>query len=173
LERKRADDLAEELRLMEELRDEEAAAEPPTPTRASWGRTATAATNGDSLYDGEASAELVSRLRRELQARDDEVRSLRRQPSGNGRRVSHPPPNIDTTSNISPSLSPTRSKRDSTASSTSSRRSIGSEGSQMKEQIVGLKVIISQLTEENKSVTAQNKMLVQQAEELRFVWARA
>jgi CAP-Gly domain-containing linker protein 1 len=175
-ERKRADDLAEELRLMEELRDDDDAfEEPPTPTRSSWGRTARSSDSNDS---GEGGSGVVARLRQELKSRDVELRSLRRQVQSSQQhqpQLAHPPTNMDS-STPPPSLSPTNTtsnKRDSTASSTSSRRSLGSVGrdevSQMREQIVGLKVIISQLTEENNGVTAQNKMLVHQAEELRFV----
>lgn len=159
----RAADIEEELRLTEELykadksptpargqRSYEDDHDPGTPTRSTT--LAPAAGNDVTL--------LKAAHERELHARDAEIRSLRS-------RLSTSPP-LDAT--------PSRAKRDSTASSASKRSITGSpllggkdEAAIVKDQLAGLKVLISQMTEENRELAEVNDRLKRDLQNLRCV----
>lgn len=68
-----------------------------------------------------------------------------------------------------PNLFPSPSGRRDSATSSGSRRSAGGkdEGAAMRESIIGLKVIVGTLEEENKELSEANKVLVKDARELK------
>lgn len=129
--------------------------------------------NGDNGAMEERTKEM-ERHRRELDVRDEEIRTLRaRLSSPPLHTLSSLPPNNDTNgSSLSPSpVQPHRPNRDSSASNSSKRSltntPVKDEVSGLNQQILGLKVLITQLEEENRDLGSQNRNLTGELEALR------
>lgn len=126
--------------------------------------------------EGEQDKEEVRQLRKDLDARDEELRRLKR-----GSHAQTAPTNMDTGSQgattPNKSLSPGGGPRDTTALSSSmgSRRTSGAGSgladaealAAMKEQIVGLKSIIARMTEERAELQQGQRRVQAEADELR------
>ncbi|KAL8277495.1 hypothetical protein RQP46_010125 [Phenoliferia psychrophenolica] len=113
------------------------------------------------------STELVTSLREDLRQAEKEIDRFH--------RLSTPVPSVQPTQDT-PNLSPSGGrKRDSIASSVSSRKSLGGSAgaggkddrNAMKEQIVGLKVLLQATKEENAELGERNKVLMTESQELR------
>lgn len=122
-------------------------------------------------------AEIVDQLRDDLRAAEKEISAshlrLGRQGSIDERQATTTPVQMPTqdTPNLHPSPGGSSRRRDSIASSAgSSRRSIGpkDDGAALREQIVGLKVIIRTLTDDNQNLMDRNKTLMSESTELRY-----
>ena len=151
----RAQDLAEELRLNEEIHAESQA------LNQDGGSTPV---NGVHSIESDSLDRLRKQHELELQKRDTEIEAL------NQRMNSLRPPtalNEETGGLRSPRLS----KRSSESSfrSTATSNYGKDELTTLKEQIVGLKIIVNQLTEENHDVTTRNQALTSETSTLRSV----
>ncbi|KAM0745878.1 hypothetical protein T439DRAFT_384504 [Meredithblackwellia eburnea MCA 4105] len=144
--------------------------------------SASAANGQDKEKELQRKDDLIAELRDDLRTAEKELEkaqlALRSNAGRSGsleggeslRVLSTPTP---TSSHLENTLHPSPSssrKRDSNASSVGSRRSLGGpkdELAAMKEQIVGLKVIISTVTEENQGLDERKKELEKEVGELR------
>lgn len=129
----------------------------------------------DARRDSAKTAELVQQLQDDLRAAEKELEQL---------QVSHPglqsrngsfatdrsrtPPQYPTQDTTPSSLQPSPSHKRDSIVSTSSRRSLGKdEATVTKDQIVGLKIIIQGLEEENAEMSERNKQLLNESQELK------
>lgn len=120
----------------------------------------------DAQRTHQQDAELIGQLRADLQAAENELQIL--QGASDSRRTATPPPapTQDTSSDsLHPSPAGPPPRRSSLASSHGSK----DDAEVAKDQILGLKVIIKTLEEENAGMNEKNKVLVREIQELRSV----
>lgn len=150
----------------------------------------------DARREATRNAELVTELREDLRAAEKEIDKCHRSPARTGSivsdsgspssspveprsdrlsvlRLNTSTPVQQTSQDIPSAFSSPTTQRDS-ATSLSNRRSASGkdELTAMREQIVGLKVIITTLTEENQQMVDRNKSLMSDSQELRCVPSR-
>ncbi|KAK4704459.1 hypothetical protein P7C70_g1762, partial [Phenoliferia sp. Uapishka_3] len=128
--------------------------------------------------DAARSAELVAELREDLRAAEKEISASHLRAAGRKgsidnseavRNSNSTPIQMPTQDTPNLLTSPRSNKRDSMASSSSRKSSYGPKDdvAALREQIVGLKVIIQTLTDDNQQLSDRNKSLMGESQELR------